>query len=85
MATISINSLWSFIQSMSLSANNEQWLADKLHESALTKQKAEKNHDLDTLNKLFGAWDNSDGELIEQAILDGRKANYAREIASFDD
>ncbi len=36
MATISINSLWSFIQSMSLSANNEQWLADKLHESALT-------------------------------------------------
>lgn len=85
MATISINSLWSFIQSMSLSANNEQWLADKLHESALTKQKAEKNQDLDTLNKLFGAWDNSDGELIEQAILDGRKANYAREIASFDD
>lgn len=85
MATISINSLWNFIQSMSLSANNEQWLADKLHESALTKQKAEKSHDLATLNKLFGAWDNSDGKLMEQAILDGRKANYTREIASFDD
>ena len=85
MATISINSLWRFIQSMSLSANNEQWLADKLHESALTKQKAEKDHDLDTLNRLFGAWDNPDGELMEQAILDGRKINYTHEIASFDD
>lgn len=85
MATISINSLWSFIQSMALSANNEQWLADKLHESALTKQKAEKSHDLATLNKLFGAWDNPDGELMEQAIRDARKTNYTRENVSFDD
>lgn len=85
MATISVNSLWNFIQSMSLSANNEQWLAERLHESAVIKQKAEKNQNVATLDKLFGAWDNADGELITQAIRDGRKANYARKIVSFDD
>ncbi len=85
MATISVNSLWNFIQSMSLSANNEQWLAEKLHESAVTKEKAEKNQGIATLDKLFGAWDNADGDLIAQAIHDGRKADYSREIVSFDD
>ena len=85
MATISLNSLWSFIQSMSLSANNEQWLADKLHESAISKKQAEKNKNLKTLNKLCGIWDNPDGELIEKAIWEGRKSDYIRKITSFDD
>lgn len=31
MATVTLNNLWNFIQSMSLSANNELWLAEKLH------------------------------------------------------
>ncbi len=85
MATVSLNSLWNFIQSMSLSASNEQWLADRLHESATTKENIEKNKKLDTLNKLCGAWDNTDGDLIEKAICEGRKADYTREFVSFDD
>lgn len=81
MAAVSLNSLWTFIQSLSLNASNEQWLADKLHESAMTKQKAEKSHEDILLDKLCGAWDNPDGDLIEKAIQEGRKADYAREFA----
>lgn len=81
MAAVSLNSLWTFIQSLSLNASNEQWLADKLHESAMVKQKAEKSHEDILLDKLCGAWDNPDGDLIEKAIQEGRKADYAREFA----
>lgn len=40
MISITLNNLWKFIQSMSLSASNELWLAEKLHESAIKKQQA---------------------------------------------
>ena len=33
MNTISINSLWSYIQSLGLSTSNKKWLADHLYES----------------------------------------------------
>lgn len=46
MASITLNNLWNFIQSMSLSANNELWLAEKLHESALKKQQANKAYNM---------------------------------------
>ena len=46
MASITLNNLWNFIQSMSLSANNELWLAEKLHESALKKQQANKAYNI---------------------------------------
>lgn len=81
MAAVSLNSLWTFIQSLSLNASNEQWLADKLHESAMVKQKAEKSREDILLDKLCGAWDNPDGDIIEKAIQEGRKADYAREFA----
>jgi len=32
--TISIDKLWTFIQSMSLSADNQRWLADRLIENS---------------------------------------------------
>ena len=47
MASITLNNLWNFIQSMSLSANNELWLAEKLHESALKKQQANKAYNIE--------------------------------------
>lgn len=43
MISITLNNLWKFIQSMSLSASNELWLAEKLHESAIKKQQATQN------------------------------------------
>ena len=43
MISITLNNLWKFIQSMSLSASNELRLAEKLHESAIKKQQATQN------------------------------------------
>lgn len=37
MTTLAINKLWSFLQSLSLTASNEQWLAERLLESAHAK------------------------------------------------
>lgn len=37
MTSLSINKLWSFLQSLSLTASNERWLAERLLESANAK------------------------------------------------
>lgn len=37
MTSLAVNKLWSFLQSLSLSANNERWLAERLLESANEK------------------------------------------------
>lgn len=37
MTALTINKLWSFIQSLSLTASNERWLAERLLESANSK------------------------------------------------
>ena len=86
MATVTLNNLWNFIQSMSLSANNELWLAEKLHESAVNKKRQDKNEAEETLNRLCGAWkDDEDTEAMEKAIRECKSSTYERKIASFDD
>lgn len=37
MTTLAINKLWSFLQSLSMTASNERWLAERLLESADAK------------------------------------------------
>lgn len=37
MTSLAVNKLWSFLQSLSLSANNERWLAERLLELANEK------------------------------------------------
>lgn len=37
MTALAINRLWHFLQSLSLTANNERWLAERLLESANAK------------------------------------------------
>ena len=37
MTTLAINKLWSFLQSLSMTASNERWLAERLLESANAK------------------------------------------------
>lgn len=41
MTTLAINKLWSFLQSLSMTANNERWLAERLLESADAKSRKE--------------------------------------------
>ena len=86
MATVTLNNLWNFIQSMSLSASNELWLAEKLHESAVSKKRLDKEKAEETLNRLCGAWgDNADTEAMEKAIRECNSSDYERSIVSFDD
>ncbi len=40
MTTLAINELWSYIQSLSMTASNERWLAERLLESAKAKSVA---------------------------------------------
>ncbi len=42
MTTLAINKLWSFLQSLSMTASNERWLAERLLESANAKSVANK-------------------------------------------
>jgi len=42
MNTVSLNSLWSYLQSLNLTASNRAWLADRLYESAPVETKADK-------------------------------------------
>ena len=39
MNTASLNSLWSYLQSLSLTANNKKWLANHLNEAAREETK----------------------------------------------
>ncbi|MBE6256076.1 MAG: hypothetical protein E7105_11325 [Prevotella sp.] len=42
MNALSLNSLWSYIQSLSLTASNKKWLADHLYEAVKEEAKADK-------------------------------------------
>lgn len=46
MTTLAINKLWSFLQSLSMTANNERWLAERLLESADAKSRKEKEKEM---------------------------------------
>ena len=48
--TISIDKLWTFIQSMSLSADNQRWLADRLIENS-KKNESASQYTIEELNK----------------------------------
>ena len=49
MTSIAMNNLWSYIQGLSLTARNQEWLAAQLHEASRMKRaKAEKDETLMT-------------------------------------
>lgn len=79
MNAISLNNLWSYIQGLSLTSNNQRWLAQRLIEASSAKTKTEdENAKMQKLNALFGALNNVDGEKMANAIIEGRKADYER-------
>lgn len=47
MGTVTINNLWSFIEGLSLSANDRKWLAGKLLEPNITEKKEKKADNVD--------------------------------------
>lgn len=84
-ATISLNGILAFIQSLSLSANNQRWLGEKLIESAKTKtEKAEKESYEAFINRMCGAWndDERSTEDIVKDIRESRQFDTTRHIMS---
>jgi hypothetical protein len=86
MNAVSLNHLWSYLQGLSLTASNQRWLGERLIEASTEHDIAsEEEKKLKKLNALFGAWNGKDGERIENAIRDVRKADYERELVSMND
>lgn len=87
MNTVSLNNLWSYLQGLSLTASNQRWLAEKLIERSAVRSTVTNKDEakLNKLNALFGAWSGSDGEQIENAVREARKADYERELVPMDE
>ena len=79
MNAISLNHLWSYLQSLSLTASNQRWLGERLIEaSAEHGVESEEASKAKKLNALFGVWAGADGERIAQTIEESRHADYER-------
>ena len=86
MNAISLNNLWSYLQGLSLTASNQRWLGERLIEaSAEHDMSSEEDKKLKKLNALFGVWSGEDGERIESAVREARKADYKRELVPMND
>ena len=58
MTGIAMNNLWNYIQGLSLSARNQEWLADRLYEASRKKRvKAKKDETLMTKEEFFAQVD----------------------------
>ncbi|MBR5984373.1 MAG: hypothetical protein IK025_11730 [Bacteroidales bacterium] len=81
MTTTALNNLWNYLQGLSLSQSDREWLANKLvmpENSVLNKTAEERKADF---LRLAGSWSDEEGEEYYQMMKhrnDGRPAN--REI-----
>ncbi|MBO7565819.1 MAG: hypothetical protein J6T60_01800 [Bacteroidales bacterium] len=66
--TVSIENLWMFIKSMSLSADNQRWLADRLIESSEEKTLSVHPYTIEELNRRI--------DKAEQSIANGRVISH---------
>jgi len=78
MTTMALNNLWNYLQGLSLSQSDREWLANKLvmSEDADSNRKAEERK-ADFL-RLAGSWSDAEGEEYYQMMKhrnDGRPAN----------
>ena len=80
-----MNNLWTYLQGLSLTANNQRWLGERLIEaSKVNEQASEEDAKVQKLNALFGVWGGADGEQIETAIHDARVCDYERQLVDMD-
>lgn len=79
-AIVSLNGILAFIQSLSLSANNQRWLGEKLIETAGANTEEESYATF--INKICGAWkdDERSTEEIIKDIRDSRQFGMTRHI-----
>ena len=66
MTSVAMNNLWSYIQGLSLSARNQEWLAARLREASQMKRaKAKKDETLMTKEEFFAHVDKAEREIAE--------------------
>lgn len=72
-ATVSLDGILAFLQSLSLSASNKQWLAEKLLEEARKEKEVKKQSYEDFINGMCGAW-KDDSRSTDEIIADIRNS-----------
>ena len=75
--TISIENLWMFIKSMSLSADNQRWLADRLIENSAEETSSVRPYTVEELNRRI--------DKAEQSIAEGRVVSHSGVMKRMDD
>lgn len=68
-ATISLDELLSFIDSLSLSASNKRWLGEKLIEKAQQETASKKQSYADFIESMCGAWKDAPLTAEEEHII----------------
>lgn len=85
-ATITLDGIWTFLQSLSLNNDNKRWLADKLL-TDITPDKVNTQEELDDIRfrSLSGCWaDSSEMDNVELLIRQSRTQGVTRHILSLD-
>lgn len=85
-ATITLDGIWTFLQSLSLNNDNKRWLADKLL-TDITPDKVNTQEELDDIRfrSLSGCWaDSSEMDNVELLIRQSRTQSVTRHILSLD-
>lgn len=86
-ATITLDGIWTFLQSLSLNNDNKRWLADKLL-TDITSDKVNTQEELDDIRfrSLSGCWaDSFEMDNVESLISQSRTQGVTRHILSLDD
>lgn len=87
-AIISLDGILSFLQSLSLSASNKRWLAQKLLEEACNEEHAEEKQSYEQfIESMCGAWkdDPRSAEEINTEIRNARQFGITRHIMPLTD
>ena len=77
-ASVSLNGILSFINSLSLSAGNKQWLGERLIEEARKEQAKGIDRTDEMLDKHFGVW--SDERNAEEIISDLKVSRQSNKL-----
>lgn len=79
MTTLAINKLWNFLQSLSLTASNERWLAERLLESANAKSAT-------SVNKQDKVWANYQlsPEILKMSLKNRKQVSNTIDNALYD-
>ena len=82
MTTVALNALWTYIESLGLSAKNRKWLADKLIEPTKSRTKASTGKS-SLRNAFSGNWENDVDSVSYAQMLREESVLNDREIGSW--